>query len=146
MKLGTESSPKVHVRRSTANVLSCLCEGCATIKQHISTPVVHLLFLVLPENVPVLHSAYSFIVNMQPSFPTTAVSVRVQHVDRIVSTACGLAVVVEHPIQLVVRRLHKFPRNGCHDFCDHGGFLDLDSTGKTKVKIVPSGISSSGAN
>ena len=51
---------------------------------------------------------YSFIVNVQPNFFTTAVSVRVEHVDRIVPVACRLAVVVKHPIELVVHRLRRF--------------------------------------
>jgi hypothetical protein len=52
---------------------------------------------------------------MQPSFLTTAVSVLVEHVDSIVSAAYRLAVVVKHPIQLVVYWLRRFPSNGCHN-------------------------------
>jgi hypothetical protein len=69
-----------------------------------------------PKHVLVPHRAHSFIVNVQPISSTAAVSVRVEHVDRIVSAACGLAVVVKHPIKLVVHRLRIFPGSGCHDF------------------------------
>jgi hypothetical protein len=68
-----------------------------------------------PKHVLMPHLLHSFIINVQPTFPTVAVSVRVEHVDRIVSAVCGLAVVVKYPIQLVVSRL-RFPSNGCHDF------------------------------
>ena len=71
------------------------------------------------------HSAHIFVVNVQPSFPTTAISFRVQHVDRIVFAASGLAMVVKHPIQLVVRWLHRFPGNRCHDFCGPHAILSL---------------------
>ena len=69
---------------------------------------------MVPRRVIMLHR---FIVNVQPSFPTTTVSIWMEHVDRIMPTAYGFAVVVKHPIELVVRsRLRRFPRNGCHDF------------------------------
>jgi hypothetical protein len=58
-----------------------------------------------PKHVLVLHRALNLIVNVQPSFPTTTVFARVEHVDRIVSAARGLAVMVEYPIELVVRGL-----------------------------------------
>ena len=95
---------------------SCPCGSCATIKQHISTPLVHPLIVMLPKHLLVPHRAHSFIVNVQPSFPTTAVSVRVEHVDRIVPVACRLAAVVEHAIELVVHWLRRFPGNRRHDF------------------------------
>jgi hypothetical protein len=99
--------------KTNVNRSSSLCGGCATIKQHVGTPVV---ILMAAKHVLVPRSAHSFIVNMQPSFPTTAVSVRVEDVDRIVPAACGIPVVVKHPIKLVARRLRRFPGNGCHDF------------------------------
>ena len=64
-----------------------------------------------PKYVLVSHRTYSVIINMQPSFAAL-----VEHVDGIVSAACGLAVVVKHPTELIVRRLRRFPRNGCHEF------------------------------
>ena len=68
------------------------------------------------KQVLVPHHAYSSVVNSQPSFPTTAVSVWVEHVDRIVTAACGVAVVVKHRIKLVVRWPRRLPGNGRHDF------------------------------
>ena len=68
------------------------------------------------KHVLVPHCAHSFTINVQPTFPTIAVSVLMEHVDRIVSVACGLAVVVKHTIQLVARRLCRIPGYGCHDF------------------------------
>jgi hypothetical protein len=93
-----------------------LRDSCATIKQHISTPVIHPF---IAKHILGPHSAHSFIVNVQPSFLTT-VSVWVEHIDRIVPGAWGLAVVVKHPIQHVVHRLRRFPGNGCHDFWTRG--------------------------
>jgi hypothetical protein len=90
-----------------------------------------------PKHFLMPHHAHSFIVNVQPSFSTTTAPVRVEHVDRIVPAACGLAAMVKHPIELVVHRLHRFPGNGCHGFWDwpsHKGFLVLASTEKTKEK------------
>ena len=52
-----------------------------------------------PKHIIVPHRAHSFIVNVQPTFPTTAVSVWVKHVDHIVSAACGLAVVVKNTME-----------------------------------------------
>jgi hypothetical protein len=72
--------------------------------------------VMAPEYILMPHHAHSFIVNVQPAFPTTAVSVRVEHVDSIVSAASGLAVVEKHAIQLVSRRLHRLPSNRCRDF------------------------------
>ena len=73
---------------------------------------------MIPKYILVLYRAHGFIIDVQPSFPTIAVrvSVPVEHVDRIVPAACGLAVVVENPMELVLRQLHGFPGNGCHDF------------------------------
>jgi hypothetical protein len=100
-----------------SNHASCLKRGNLTIKQHINTPLVPpALIVVAPKHVLVSHRLHRFIVNVQPTFPTTAVSVRVEHVDRIVPTTCGLAVVIEHPIQLVVDLLRRFSCNRCHDF------------------------------
>jgi hypothetical protein len=67
-----------------------------------------------PEHVLVPHRTYGIIINMQPSFIT--VSALVEHIDSIVPAACGLAVVVKHPTELIVRRIRRFPRNGCHEF------------------------------
>jgi hypothetical protein len=61
------------------------------------------------------HRAHSFIVDVQPTFPIISVSVRVEYVDRIMPISRGLAVVVKHPIQLVMHRLQGFPGNWCHD-------------------------------
>jgi hypothetical protein len=68
-----------------------------------------------PKYVLFPHCAHSFIVNVQPNFLTTAVSVQVEHVDRIVPTASRLAVVVKYPIELVMHWLHRFPGKGRHD-------------------------------
>jgi hypothetical protein len=94
----------------------CLSRSNATIKQHISTPVVHSLIVVASKHVLVSHCAYSFVVNVQPSFPAITASVRVEHVDTIVPIACGPAVMVKHPIKLVEHQLRGFPGNGCHHF------------------------------
>jgi hypothetical protein len=101
-----------------------------------------------PKHVLVPHYTHSLIVNAQPGFPTSAVSVRVEHVNRIVPATRGLAVVVKHPMKLIVNRLSRFPSNGCHDFwiASHARFSALVNTGKTKEKIAPSGISTSDTN
>jgi hypothetical protein len=69
-----------------------------------------------PKHVLVLHRAHTFIANVEPSFPITALAVWVVHVDRKVTAACGLTVVVKNSIELVVRRLRRFSGNGCHMF------------------------------
>jgi hypothetical protein len=69
-----------------------------------------------PKHVLVPHRGHSFIVNALPSFPNTAVSVRVEHVDRIVPADDGVAMMIKYPIELVVPWLSRFPGNGCHDF------------------------------
>ena len=71
---------------------------------------------MIPKHILVLHRAHGFIIDVQPSFTAIAVSVPVEHVDRIVPAACGLAVVVKHPMKFIENRLRRFPRNGCHDF------------------------------
>jgi hypothetical protein len=68
------------------------------------------------KHVLVPHCTYGFIVDVQPSFLTIAVSVLVEHVDRIVPGVCRLTVVVKYPTELVVYRLRRFPGNWCHDF------------------------------
>ena len=68
------------------------------------------------KHVLVPHRPHRFIVKVQPTLPTTAVFDRVEHINRIVPATCGLAVVVKHPIKLVVCRLGRFPDNGCQDF------------------------------
>jgi hypothetical protein len=57
-----------------------------------------------PKHIFVRHHIYNFIVNVQPSVPTTAVCVRVEQVDRIVSAVCGIAVVIKHSMELIVHR------------------------------------------
>jgi hypothetical protein len=64
----------------------------------------------------VTQRAHNSVVNVQPSPLSIAVSVLVEYVDRIVPAACGFAVVVKHPIELVVHLLHRFPSNRCDDF------------------------------
>ena len=96
---------------------SCPSRSSTTIKQHISTPIVNLFVAMRSKHVLMPHHPHSFIVNVQPTVPTTAVFIRVEHIDRIVPAARRLAVVVEHPIKLVASRLRRFPGNGCHGFC-----------------------------
>jgi hypothetical protein len=64
----------------------------------------------------VSHRAHTFIINVQPTFSITPVSILVKNVDRMVSTACGIAVVIKYPIKLVVHRLGRFPGGRYHDF------------------------------
>ena len=131
------------------NGSSRLYGGCATIKQHISTPVVRSLVVAAPKYVLLPHRAHSFIVNVQPTLPTTAISVRVEHVNTIVPAACKRAVVVKYPTEPIVRWLRRIPGNGSHDFWTDGttGILSLVPwPGETKEITVPGGISSSGAN
>jgi hypothetical protein len=108
--------PKEQQKSKISKQSLYLSRSSATIKQHISTPIVHPLIDMLSKHVIVPHRAHSFIVNVQPNFFTTAVSVRVEHVGRIVPASRRLAVVIKHPIELVVHRLRRFPGNGCHDF------------------------------
>ena len=63
-------------------------------KQRIS---VLSLIIMTPKHVLVPDCAHSFIIEVQLSFPTVAVSIPVKHVDHIVPTARGLTTVVEHP-------------------------------------------------
>jgi len=116
VKLEKKSTRKVVESKDYVFGSLCSCGSCATIKQHISTSVVPRLIYMDPKHVLVFHRAHSFIIDVQPSFPTTAVFVPVEHVDRTVPAACGLTVVVKHPMQLVVHRLRGFPGNGCDDF------------------------------
>ena len=93
---GTTSSSKVCHHAVAA---SCLDRSSATIKQHINTLIVYALVV---KHVLVSHRAHSYItINVQPSFPTTAASVQMKHLDRIVLAACGLVVVVKHAIEHV---------------------------------------------
>jgi hypothetical protein len=101
-----------------------LTRSRATINQYIGTLVVHLLIVITLKHVLVPHHAYSFFANAQPIFSATAVSIRVKYINRIVPATCGLAVVVDHPIQLVVCPLHGFPGNGCHDFWNNRAARD----------------------
>lgn len=77
--------------------------GSVTIKQHICTPVVHLLVMTpnTSSDVLVLYCAHSFIVNVQPSYPAIALSVWVGDFSGTVPSACGLAV-VKYPIERVM--------------------------------------------
>ena len=115
------------------------------IKQHINTPVVHPLVFLSPKHVLVSHHAHSVVVNVQPNFCITAVSILVKNVDRIVSAACRLAVMIEYTMKLVLHRLRRFPGDGCHDF-----WTDRDMRGSkpspAQEKDIPKGISSSGPN
>jgi len=65
------------------------------VKEHTGTPRAFPHFVVHWELIIEAHLIHSFIVDVQPSFPAT-IPVRVEHVDCIVSAACGLAMVVEH--------------------------------------------------
>jgi len=77
---------------------------------------------VSPENVLVLHHTHRLIIDVQPSFTTiittasrATVTVRVEHIERVVSAACGRAVVVEHTIEHVAGGLSGSSRSRCHD-------------------------------
>jgi hypothetical protein len=89
------------------------CGGCATIKKHISTLIVHPLIVIATKHILVPHRFHRFVVNVQPNF---LVSVLVEHVDCIVPASCRLPVVVKHSKELVVHRLRRFPGNGRHNF------------------------------
>jgi hypothetical protein len=78
----------------------------ATIKEKVSTLLVSRpLSTMLPEHILMSHQAHCFIIDVQPTFPCVAVSVRVKNVDRIVPAACRFAVMIEHSIELVMRCL-----------------------------------------
>jgi hypothetical protein len=64
-----------------------------------------------PKHVLVLHRPHNFIVNVQPSFLTTAVSVRMGDVDRIMPAACGFSL-VKHPTKLVSVGSADLPETG----------------------------------
>ena len=96
--------------------LSRLGRSNEAIKQHINIPVIHPVIFLPPKHVLVSHSAHSFVVYVQPTFPITAVSILVKNVDRIASAGRGLAVVVKYPIKLVAQRVRKFPGGRYHDF------------------------------
>jgi hypothetical protein len=104
------------IEKERVNVLNkSSCPGSsATIKQQTSTPVIHRLIAMPPKDVLVPCSTHSLVINVQPTFPTTALSVLVKNVDRIVPTTRPTTM-IEHPMELVVRRLHGFPGSGCHD-------------------------------
>ena len=101
------------------------CGSGATIKEQISTPVVRPLIVVTPKHVLVPHRAHRFIIDVQPGFAAAtatalraAISVRVQHIERIVPAACGHAMMVEHAIERVARRLCESSGSRCHDVLD----------------------------
>lgn len=90
------------------------CGSSAAIKEQISTSIVGPIIAVSPENVLVSHSTHHLIVDVQPSFTTTvatapyvAITVRVEYIERIVSTARKHTVVVEHAIERVTRGLGR---------------------------------------
>jgi len=86
------------------NKPSCLYRGIVTIKEKISTPLFSRpLSAVLPEHVLMSHLAHDFIVDVQPNFPCVAIAIPVKNIDRVVSATCSLAVMVEHPIEPVMR-------------------------------------------
>jgi hypothetical protein len=87
----------------------------ATIKQHISTPVVPPLIVHGPQTRPRAALCSRLHRQCAAKLPHYR-CLRLEHVDSIVSVACGLAVVVKHPMKFVVHRLRRFPRNGHHDF------------------------------
>jgi hypothetical protein len=77
---------------------------------------------VSPENVLVPHCTHRLIIDVQPSFTTTvatapgvAITVRVEYVERIVSTARGHTVVVEDTIERVARGLSGSSGGRGHD-------------------------------
>ena len=54
-----------YVKNNTiAYGLSCQCGSCATIKQHISTPVIYPVIAMVAKHVLVSHSSCNFIVNV----------------------------------------------------------------------------------
>jgi hypothetical protein len=60
--------------------------------------VVHPLIAMDPKHVLVSHRANSFTIDVQPTSHSTAVSAPVEHVDRIVPAARGVAMMIEHTI------------------------------------------------
>jgi hypothetical protein len=108
---------------------------------------------VSPENVLVPHCTHRLIIDVQPSFTTTvatapgvAITVRVEYVERIVSTARGHTVVVEDTIERVARGLSGSSGGRGHDVYTSRTTIFSASIEKKKKKHVPSGISSSGVN
>jgi hypothetical protein len=77
---------------------------------------------VSPENILVPRCIHRLIIDVQPSFTTTiatapciAITVRVEYMERIVSTACGHTVVVEDTIERVARGLSGSSGGRGHD-------------------------------
>src|SRR6267154_3020499 len=95
-----------------------------------------------------VHRAHHFIVEMKPSFPTAAISVWVKNIDRIVAAVCRLTVMVKHCIEPVMRCLYGSLGSGYHNIwtIKIKSRRTINLSYREKVKIVPSGISSSGAN
>ena len=112
----------------------------------MNTPVVHPFIIMAPKHGLVSHFPHSFIVNMQPSLPPSAVSVLLEHIDSIVPITGRLAVVVKHTMKLVVHRLRRIPGRGYHHFWKGKDILSLSQNGGNKGKSVPSGISGCGPN
>ena len=61
----------------------------------MNTAVVHLFISKALKHVLVPNSAHDFIVDMQPSFPTTTAPILVEYVNRIVLTVCGVAMMAQ---------------------------------------------------
>lgn len=86
--------------------------------------MVHLLIFMTHKHVIVSQRAHGFVINVKPIFPNTAVTIPVEHVGSIMPAFYGLAAVVEHTREFVVRPLRGFPGNRCHDFWTHSAAQD----------------------
>ena len=101
----------------------CPSGRSTTIKEEISTSIVCPIIVVSPENVLVPYRTHCLVIDVQPSFstsiaataPRAAITVRVEHIKRIVSAACRHAMVVEHPIERVARGLRGGSGSRCHN-------------------------------
>jgi hypothetical protein len=112
---------------SSSSSSSCPCGRCATIKEKIGTPIIRSLIAISPKHVLVAHRAHRLVVDVQPGFASaatiavvvaagapshTAVPVRMEHVEGIVSTTSGGAVMIEHAVECVACGSSS---GGCHD-------------------------------
>jgi hypothetical protein len=102
---------------------------------------------VSPENVLVPHRSHGLIIDVQPSLtttvataPCTAITVRVEYMQRIVSTARGHTVVVEDTIERIARGLSGSSGSRGHDikwdfelWRELDGFSDLDYATRGRV-------------
>lgn len=98
------------------------CGSSATIKEQISTSIVCPVIVVSSKNILVPRHIHRLIIDVQPSFTTTvattpcaAITVRVEYMERVVSTARGHTVVVEHTIERVARGLSGSTGSRGHD-------------------------------